>query len=84
MIRRSFLTAAAGTAAASLLGRTLLVRGEVTKVRSTRLMMGGLVTVTAVTRDPDRAERGVGRAVAEMPRPASVSARHAPRAGWHG
>ena len=64
--RRSFLTAAGGIAGAGLLGRTLLVRGEVTEVRSTRLMMGTLVTVTAVTRDPDRAELGVERAFAEM------------------
>lgn len=75
--RRSFLTAAVGGAAgAGLLGRTLLVRGEVTEVRSTRLMMGGLVTVTAVTRDPDRAELGVERAFEEMSRLASVFTRH--------
>jgi thiamine biosynthesis lipoprotein len=77
--RRSFLTAAVGGAAgAGLLGRTLLVRGEVTEVRSTRLMMGGLVTVTAVTRNPDRAEIGVERAFAAMSRLASVFTRHDP------
>jgi thiamine biosynthesis lipoprotein len=74
--RRSFLTAAAGAAGAGLLGRTLLVRGEVTEVRSTRLMMGTLVTVTAVTRDPDRAELGVERAFEEMTRLESVFTRH--------
>ncbi|WP_338739807.1 FAD:protein FMN transferase [Haloplanus salilacus] len=75
--RRSFLsTAVGGAAGAGVLGRTLLVRGEVTEVRSTRLMMGSLVTVTAVTRDPDRAELGVERAFAEMSRLESVFTRH--------
>ncbi|MFB6101991.1 MAG: FAD:protein FMN transferase [Haloplanus sp.] len=75
--RRSFLTTAVGSAAgAGLLGRTLLVRGEVTEVRSTRLLMGTLVTVTAVTRNPDRAELGVERAFAEMSRLESVFTRH--------
>lgn len=74
--RRSFLTAVGGAGGAGLLGRTLLVRGEITEVRSTRLMMGGLVTVTAVTRDPDRAELGVERAFAEMDRLESVFTRH--------
>ena len=76
--RRSFLSAVGGVAGAGLLGRTLLVRGEVTEVRSTRLMMGGLVTVTAVTRDPDRAELGVERAFETMSRLASVFTRHDP------
>jgi len=76
--RRSFLSAAGGVAGAGLLGRTLLVRGEVTEVRSTRLMMGTLVTVTAVTRDPDRAELGVERAFETMSRLESVFTRHDP------
>ena len=77
--RRSFLTAAAGgVAGTGLLGRTLLVRGDLTEVRSTRLMMGTLVTVTAVTRAPDRAEIGVERAFAEMSRLESVFTRHDP------
>jgi len=76
--RRSFLTAAGGVAGAGLLGRTLLDRGELTEVRSTRLMMGTLVTVTAVTRTPDRAEIGVERAFAEMSRLESVFTRHDP------
>ncbi|WP_157969589.1 FAD:protein FMN transferase [Haloplanus rubicundus] len=80
--RRSFLTAAVGGAAgAGLLGQTLLVDGEVTEVRSTRLMMGTLVTVTAVTRNPDRAELGVERAFAEMSRLESVFTRHDPSGG---
>jgi len=74
--RRSFLSAAGGVAGAGLLGRTLLVRGEVTEVRSTRLMMGTLVTVTVLTRDPDRAELGVERAFEEMSRLESVFTRH--------
>jgi len=74
--RRSFLSAAGGVAGAGLLGRTLLVRGEVTEVRSTRLMMGTLVTVTVVTRDPERAELGVERAFEEMSRLESVFTRH--------
>ncbi|RMB09127.1 FAD:protein FMN transferase [Haloplanus aerogenes] len=74
--RRSFLSAVGGVAGAGLLGRTLLVRGEVTEVRSTRLMMGTLVTVTVVTRDPERAELGVDRAFAEMSRLESVFTRH--------
>jgi thiamine biosynthesis lipoprotein len=77
--RRSFLTAAVGGAAGvGLLGRTFLVRGEVTEVRSTRLMMGSLVTVTAVTRNPDRAELGVERAFETMSRLESVFTRHDP------
>lgn len=77
--RRSVLTAAVGgVAGAGLLGQTFLVRGEVTEVRSTRLMMGGLVTVTVVTRDPDRAELGVERAFAEMSRLESIFTRHDP------
>jgi len=76
--RRSFLTAVGGAAGAGLLGKTLLVHGEVTEVRSTRLMMGTLVTVTAVTRDPDRAELGVERAFAEMSRLESTFTRHDP------
>jgi len=76
--RRSFLSAAGGVAGAGLLGRTLLVDGEVTEVRSTRLMMGTLVTVTAVTRDPDRAELGVERAFAAMSRLESTFTRHDP------
>lgn len=77
--RRSFLaTAVGGAAGAGILGRTLLVRGELTEVRSTRLMMGSLVTVTAVTRNPDRPELGVERAFAEMSRLESVSTRHDP------
>jgi thiamine biosynthesis lipoprotein len=76
--RRSFLTAAAGgVAGAGFLGKTLLVDGAVTEVRSTRLMMGTLVTVTAVTRDPDRAELGIDRAFEEMSRLESVFTRHA-------
>jgi len=77
--RRSFLTTVAGgVAGAGLLGQTLLVDGDVTEVRSTRLMMGTLVTVTAVTRDTDRAELGVERAFAEMSRLESVFTRHDP------
>jgi len=76
--RRSFLTAVGGAAGAGLLGRTFLVRGEVTEVRSTRLMMGSLVTVTAVTRNPDRAELGVERAFETMSRLESVFTRHDP------
>jgi len=76
--RRSLLAAAAGVAGAGFLGQTLLVRDEVTEVRSTRLMMGSLVTVTAVTRDTDRAELGVKRAFAEMSRLESVFTRHDP------
>lgn len=78
--RRSFLSAVGGVAGAGLVGRTLLVRGDVTEVRSTRLLMGTLVTVTAVTRTPDRAELGVERAFAEMSRLESVFSRHDPDA----
>ncbi|MFC7174790.1 hypothetical protein ACFQL0_18515 [Haloplanus litoreus] len=81
--RRSFLsTVAGGVAGAGLLGKTLLVDGGVTEVRSTRLMMGTLVTVTAVTRDPDRAELGVERAFAEMSRLESVFTRHDSEGRW--
>ncbi|MEF8856868.1 MAG: FAD:protein FMN transferase [Haloplanus sp.] len=76
--RRSFLTAVAGGAAGTgFLGKTLLVDGAVTEVRRTRLLMGTLVTVTAVTRDPDRAELGVDRAFETMSRLESVFTRHA-------
>jgi len=75
--RRSFLSAAAGGAVgAGLLGKTLLVDGSVTEVRRTRLMMGTLVTVTAVTREPERAKLGIDRAFAEMSRLESVFTRH--------
>jgi len=76
--RRSFLSAAGGVAGAGFLGQTLLVRGEATEVRSTRLMMGSIVTVTAVTRDTDRAELGVERAFETMSRLESVFTRHDP------
>ena len=77
--RRSLLTAVAGSVAgAGLLGQTVLVRGDVTEVRSTRLMMGSLVTVTVVTDNPDRAELGVERAFETMSRLAGIFTRHDP------
>lgn len=78
--RRSLLSALAGGAlGVGLLGRGRSDRGP-TAVRSTRKLMGTLVTVEALTASPARGERGVDAAFAEMARLTDVFSRYDPGA----
>ncbi|MFB6195398.1 MAG: FAD:protein FMN transferase [Haloplanus sp.] len=78
--RRSLLSVlAGGVLGTGVVGRVTSTADR-TEVRSTRPMMGTLVTVTAITDAPERGELGVDAAFAEMERLTDVFSRHDPDA----